>query len=133
MIILDYKDARPIYEQVVDKLQKLILTGALEPNTKMPSVRSLAVELSINPNTIQRAYSELEREGFIYTVKGRGNFVAYDESLLRYRKDEIYRKLEEIVREAGEIGISRQELSDYLGERQEKVLHVTSGEDFCYD
>lgn len=133
MIILDYKDARPIYEQVVDKFQKLILTGALEPNTKMPSVRSLAVELSINPNTIQRAYSELEREGFIYTVKGRGNFVAYDESLLRYRKDEIYRKLEEIVREVGEIGISRQELSDYLGERQEKVLHVTSGEDFCYD
>ena len=133
MIILEYKDARPIYEQVVDKFQKLILTGALEPNTKMPSVRSLAVELSINPNTIQRAYSELEREGFIYTVKGRGNFVAYDESLLRYRKDEIYRKLEEIVREAGEIGISRQELSDYLGERQEKVLHVTSGEDFCYD
>ena len=133
MIILDYKDARPIYEQVVDKFQKLILTGALEPNTKMPSVRSLAVELSINPNTIQRAYSELEREGFIYTVKGRGNFVAYDESLLRYRKDEIYRKLEEIVREAGEIGISRQDLSDYLGERQEKVLHVTSGEDFCYD
>lgn len=133
MIILDYKDARPIYEQVVDKFQKLILTGALEPNTKMPSVRSLAVELSINPNTIQQAYSELEREGFIYTVKGRGNFVAYDESLLRYRKDEIYRKLEEIVREAGEIGISRQELSDYLGERQEKVLHVTSGEDFCYD
>lgn len=133
MIILDYKDARSIYEQVVDKFQKLILTGALEPNTKMPSVRSLAVELSINPNTIQRAYSELEREGFIYTVKGRGNFVAYDESLLRYRKDEIYRKLEEIVREAGEIGISRQELSDYLGERQEKVLHVTSGEDFCYD
>lgn len=133
MIILDYKDARPICEQVVDKFQKLILTGALEPNTKMSSVRSLAVELSINPNTIQRAYSELEREGFIYTVKGRGNFVAYDESLLRYRKDEIYRKLEEIVREAGEIGISRQELSDYLGERQEKVLHVTSGEDFCYD
>ena len=133
MIILDYKDARPIYEQVVDKFQKLILTGALEPNTKMPSVRSLAVELSINPNTIQRAYSELEREGFIYTVKERGNFVAYDESLLHYRKDEIYRKLEEIVREAGEIGISRQELSDYLGERQEKVLHVTSGEDFCYD
>ena len=133
MIIHDYKDARPIYEQVVDKFQKLILTGALEPNTKMPSVRSLAVELSINPNTIQRAYSELEREGFIYTVKDRGNFVAYDESLLHYRKDEIYRKLEEIVREAGEIGISRQELSDYLGERQEKVLHVTSGEDFCYD
>ena len=96
MIILDYKDARPIYEQVVDKFQKLILTGALEPNTKMPSVRSLAVELSINPNTIQRAYSELEREGFIYTVKGRGNFVAYDESFcvtVRMKYTENWRKL----------------------------------------
>lgn len=127
MIILDYKDARPIYEQVVDKFQKLILTGALEPNTKMPSVRSLAVELSINPNTIQRAYTELEREGFIYTVKGRGNFVAYDESLLRYRKNEIYTKLEEIVREAGKIGMNRQELAEYLWGK------VTAGEDFCYD
>ena len=111
----------------------LIYQEALPAGSRLPSVRQLAMELSINPNTIQRAYAELEQEGLIYPVKGRGNFVAYDESLLRYRKDEIYRKLEEIVREAGEIGISRQELSDYLGERQEKVLHVTSGEDFCYD
>ena len=70
MIILDYRDTRPLYEQIVDKFQMLILSGALEPNSRMPSVRSLAVELSINPNTIQRAYSELERNGFLYTVKG---------------------------------------------------------------
>ena len=73
MIILDYSDKRPIYEQIVDKMQILIANGALEPDEKLPSVRSLAVELSINPNTIQRAYSELERSGFIYSVKGRGN------------------------------------------------------------
>ncbi len=72
MIIIDYKDTRPIYEQVVEKFKTLILKGALSPDEQMPSVRNLAMELSINPNTIQKAYSQLEREGFIYTVKGRG-------------------------------------------------------------
>lgn len=110
MIILDYKDTRPLYEQVADKFQKLILTGVLEPNTRMPSVRSLAVDLSVNPNTIQRAYAELEREGFIYTVKGRGNFVAFDKNLLDFHRKEIMEKLSEVVREAGEIGIGVQEL-----------------------
>ncbi|HJC22385.1 MAG TPA: GntR family transcriptional regulator [Candidatus Eisenbergiella merdavium] len=121
MIIIDYKDARPIYEQVVDKFQKLILTGVLEPNTRMPSVRSLAVELSINPNTIQRAYAELERQGFIYTVKGRGAFVAFDEKLLDVRKGQIFEKLKELVREAGEIGIGGRELAGWLLKDQEKV------------
>ena len=121
MIIIDYKDARPIYEQVVDKFQKLILTGVLEPNTRMPSVRSLAVELSINPNTIQRAYAELERQGFIYTVKGRGAFVAFDEKLLDVRKRQIFEKLKELVREAGEIGIAGRELAGWLLKNQEKV------------
>ena len=73
MIFIDYNDKRPIYEQVTEKIQTLILNGVLESDSKLPSVRSLAMELSINPNTIQRAYSELEREGFIYSVKGRGN------------------------------------------------------------
>ena len=115
MIFIDYKDARPIYEQIVDKFQKLILTGVLEPNTRMPSVRSLAVELSINPNTIQRAYTELERLGFIYTVKGRGNFVVYDEKLLDVRRQEIYAKLQNLVHEAEEIGITAQELAEQIG------------------
>ena len=71
MIILDYKDRRPIYEQVAEKLEELMLLGVLGENEPLPSVRSLAMELSINPNTIQRAYAELERQGYIYTVKGR--------------------------------------------------------------
>ena len=121
MIIIDYKDARPIYEQVVDKFQKLILTGVLEPNTRMPSVRSLAVELSLNPNTIQRAYAELERQGFIYTVKGRGNFVAYDEKLLDVRKEQLLGKLRELVREAKEIGIGKRELAGWLMKDQEEA------------
>ena len=78
MIIIDYKDTRPIYEQIVEKFKLLILKGGMQPDEQMPSVRNLAIELSINPNTIQKAYAELERQGFIYTVKGRGNFVSGD-------------------------------------------------------
>ncbi len=114
MIILDYRDTRPLYEQIVDKFQTLILKGVLEPNSRMPSVRSLAVELSINPNTIQRAYSELERMGFLYTVKGRGNFVAYDESLRKVRREEILAKLDALAQEAREFGVSREEATQRL-------------------
>ena len=89
MIVLDYRDKRPIYEQIVDRIQTLILSGALEPDEKLPSVRALAVDLSINPNTIQRAYSELEREGFIYSVKGRGNFVRMDEKMLARQQEKL--------------------------------------------
>ena len=87
MIFIDYNDKRPIYEQVTEKIQTLILNGVLESDSKLPSVRSLAMELSINPNTIQRAYSELEREGFIYSVKGRGNFVKMNENLIKFKEN----------------------------------------------
>ena len=120
MIILDYRDTRPLYEQIVDKFQILILNGVLEPNTRMPSVRSLAVDLSINPNTIQRAYTELERTGFIYSVKGRGNFVAYDESLHNVRRQQLMEKLDKLTLEAAQLGISARELSDRLLSRCEQ-------------
>ncbi len=118
MIILDYRDTRPLYEQIVDKFQKLILSGALEPNSRMPSVRSLAVELSINPNTIQRAYSELERTGFLYTVKGKGNFVAYSDSLKEMKRSELFRRLEDLKEEALAVGISPAELEEQLGKKE---------------
>ena len=114
MIILDYRDTRPLYEQIVDKFQMLILSGALEPNSRMPSVRSLAVELSINPNTIQRAYSELERTGFFYTVKGKGNYVAYSDSLKDVRKQEILEKLRDLKKEALSMGMTVKELTEFL-------------------
>lgn len=112
MIMLDYKDTRPIYEQVVEKFQTLILKGVLEPDAQLPSVRSLAVELSINPNTIQRAYGELERQGFIYTVKGRGGFVRYHEDLMEVRKERLKEQLSKILAEAKELNIPVQELLD---------------------
>ena len=114
MIILDYKDTRPIYEQVVDKLQKLIINGVLEPDSRMPSVRSLAMELCINPNTIQKAYTELERTGFLYTIKGRGNFVTYNEDLYLRKKKEYRDKMEKLLTEAEEIGISRESMLEEL-------------------
>ena len=87
MIVLDLKDSRPLYEQIVERFQHLILCGVLPEDEKMPSVRNLAMELSINPNTIQKAYGELERNGFIYSVKGRGNFVAANKSLKEAKKE----------------------------------------------
>ena len=69
MKIIDYQDSRPIYEQIAESFKMQILKGILQADDQMPSVRSLAMELSTNPNTVQKAYTELEREGFIYTVK----------------------------------------------------------------
>ena len=89
MILLDLKDSRPIYEQVAERLQELMMLGILEEDSQMPSVRSLAMELSINPNTIQRAYGELERRGYTYSIKGRGSFVGSTRKLRQARKEEM--------------------------------------------
>ena len=106
MILIDYKDRRPIYEQVVEKLSELMLRGILEQNSQLPSVRSLATELSINPNTIQRAYAELERQGYIYSVKGRGSFVAENHQIREQKKKEIFVRLGRLVEEARGTGVT---------------------------
>ena len=116
MIIIDYRDSRPIYEQVVEKFKLLILKGVLVQDEKMPSVRTLAMELSINPNTIQRAYAQLEDQGYIYTVKGRGNFVSDREQLLSDYKEEIRSQLQEVCRLAVSIGMDKEEFVSLIGE-----------------
>lgn len=110
MIIIDYKDSRPIYEQVVEKFKTLILKGVLQPDDRMLSVRNLAMELSINPNTIQKAYAQLEWEGYIYSIKGRGNFVAGTGKLLEERKKSYIEKILMLSKEAEEYGIDREEI-----------------------
>lgn len=110
MIILDYKDRRPIYEQVMEKLKDMMLLGVLMENQPLPSVRSLAMDLSINPNTIQRAYAELERQGYIYTVKGKGSFVSENTEMKENKKREILQKFSEILEEAARLGISGEDL-----------------------
>ena len=108
MIVIDSRDKRAIYEQVMDRLSDLMLIGALEPGDKLPSVRSLAVELSINPNTIQKAYIDLERQGYVYSVKGVGSFVADMDVIKENKKSIIYKELEELVDKSRKI-ISKEE------------------------
>lgn len=121
MITLDYSDSRPIYEQIVEKYKLLILKGVLAPDEQMPSVRNLAMDISTNPNTVQKAFAELERQGFIYSVKGRGNFVAKNPALLDERKRQIAMQIAEKMREAASIGIPKQELLKAVEEAEQKM------------
>ena len=110
MIILDMSDKRPLYEQVFERFKDLIEKGVLQIDEQMPSVRALSMELSINPNTIQRAYAELERAGYIYPVKGRGNFVADISNLLPKRVEEFYEELDKLLDKAKQYGIEKKEI-----------------------
>lgn len=116
MTFIDLKDSRPIYEQVVERFKLLILKGVIGQDEKLPSVRNLAVGLSLNPNTIQRAYGELERQGYIYTVKGKGNFASGSEKLADRYKEEIRRQLREICKTAISIGMTEEELVNGIRE-----------------
>ena len=110
MIYIDYQDSRPIYEQIVEKIQTLIIKGVLEPNEQLPSVRQTAAELSINPNTIQKAYAILEAEGYIYTVRGRGNFVSGDSSAHERRRQDWMKKFADCLKEGKELGVPSSEI-----------------------
>ena len=109
MIHLDYRDSRPIYEQVRDGLRKLMVTGMLRAGDKLPSVRALAVELAINPNTIQRAYTQLEAEGYILSVPGKGTFVAELQDQNALRRAELEEKLRPLREELRSLGMTAQE------------------------
>lgn len=119
MDFLDYRDPRPIYEQIADRYRTLILKNVLSPGEQMPSVRSLAIELSTNPNTVQKAYTELERQGYIYTVKGRGNYVSGGEQLMDNKKRELADRVAELLKEADDLGVDRAELLKMAEEQVE--------------
>lgn len=118
MLTLNYRDSRPIYQQIKDGLRKLILTGGIGPDEKLPSVRSLATELAINPNTIQRAYAELESEGVIYSVAGKGSFAAPHHGAAAARKEELFTQLTAIVGELHDLSVTDDEI----------VAHIKGGE-----
>ena len=110
MIVLDYRDSRPLYQQVKDSLRRMMLTGLLEPDEKLPSVRSLATQLAINPNTIQRAYAELEAEGYIYSVAGSGSFVSAGDGEHLRRIAELTGRLVPLLEELKSLGYTREQL-----------------------
>ena len=121
MIVIDYQDKRPIYEQIIDRFQILILNGALEPDMQLPSVHALAVELSINANTIQRAYSELERRGLIYSVKGRGNFVSAQKDVVKEQQEKLLDELKTQLHICKESGIDFVHVLDCVKEIFQEV------------
>lgn len=112
MILIDYRDHRPIYEQVVEKLADRMVRGILPQDSQLPSVRSLALELAVNPNTIQRAYAELERLGYIYSVKGKGSFVAENHLIREHKRRTVFKRLEELVEAARAAGIPMLEFQE---------------------
>ena len=116
MISLNYRDSRPIYEQIRDGLRKLIVTGALSADEKLPSVRALAAQLAINPNTIQRAYNELEGEGYIYSVPGKGSFAVANAAADSARRAELLTQVRELLSELRYLGVSQQELLNLVKE-----------------
>lgn len=111
MFELDMRSRKPIYEQLVEKMKELIINEIIKPDEQLPSVRTLATQLTINPNTIQKAYRELETQGFIYSVKGKGNFVNPNNQIKDIKKMEAVKtELEKLIVEALYLGIKADDL-----------------------
>lgn len=107
MVHLDHRDARPIYVQIIDGFKEQITAGILRSGDRLPSVRELAASLAINPNTIQRSYRQLEMEGWIATVPGKGCFVCSDERLAEEEKKRLLAAFDEAAEGLAAFGVSR--------------------------
>ena len=118
LININFRDSRPIYEQVKTALRKLIVSGAMSPDEKLPSVRELAAQLVINPNTIQRAYRELEAEGYIISIPGKGSYANLSAQVDEGRKKELLASLDEIVTELLFLGVTVDELDGRIRQKE---------------
>lgn len=114
LIQLNYRDSKPIYEQIKDGFRKLVISGSLLADEKLPSVRELASSLAINPNTIQKAYRDLESEGYLYTIAGRGTFVAKQEEILDTRQEELLLQFDEVVEELFFLSVKEADLTERM-------------------
>ena len=118
MIELNYRDGKPIYEQVKEGFKKLILSGALREGEKLPSVRELSAFLAVNPNTIQRAYRELEAEGCVYTAPAKGTFAASPDALREEKAAALMRSLYETAAALRALGVPEEEIHRGLEEEK---------------
>ena len=119
MIHLNYRDARPINEQVRDGLRQLLISQAIAPGEKQPSVRALAAKLAINPNTIQRAYEALEHEGYLYTIAGKGTFAAPRSEVNDNRREELIARFDSAASELLFLGMTVDQLCQRIRQIQE--------------
>ena len=111
MFQVDAMSRIPVYEQIVEQMERFVLAGIMRPNDKLPSVRALASQLSINPNTIQRAYAELEAEGYVVSVTGKGNFVAEGDTQNQARRQELLAKMRPMMEELKALGMTAEEFA----------------------
>ncbi len=110
MTLIDWRDSRPIYEQIVERIKHLVLLDVLQPGEQLPSVRSLAIENGTNPNTVQKAYTELERQGVTYTVRGKGVFISDNTEIRDKKMDELIDREIEIIRECRTLKIKEDDI-----------------------
>ena len=110
MIHLNSRDPRPIYEQIMDNLRRLIISGGVASGDRLPSVREMAAQLAINPNTIQRAYRELENEGYLVTLPGKGTFMVEHPGLEARRIESLWQQLERVAEELRFVGVTQEAL-----------------------
>lgn len=121
MIQLNYKEARPLYEQIKESIRKMVISNAFLADEKLPSVREMASQLAVNPNAIERAYQELEQDGYVYRRKNEGTFVAKENRVNEMRRRELMQKFDLVVRELSELSVSSNELA-------ERVEVITKGD-----
>ncbi|AQX54987.1 GntR family transcriptional regulator [Priestia flexa] len=122
MFDLDIRSRKPIYEQLVDKLKELIIHEVFKADEKLPSVRLLAKELTINPNTIQKAYRELEHQNYIYSIPGKGSFVTAQSELLNNEKvKKMKEDLVKLIAEAMYLGMGKEEILSLISQAEQTV------------
>ena len=121
MIKLNYKEARPLYEQIKESIRKMVISNAFLADEKLPSVREMASQLAVNPNAVERAYQELEQDGYVYRRKDEGTFVAKENRVNEMRRRELMQKFDLVVRELSELSVSSNELA-------ERVEVITKGD-----
>lgn len=124
MIRLDYKSGKSIYEQIYDGIKNLIISGVLKKDDKLPSVRELSISLTVNPNTVQKAYKELENDGFIYSVKAKGNFVSEVKKGNEQAVLQLLDSLEKTVKELKFMGVGQERVGKIVAEiyKQEDIV-----------
>lgn len=129
MIVIDPRSSTPIYEQIIIKIKELILKGVLEPGDKLPSVREMSGIITANPNTVSKAYAELERQKVIETIRGRGTFVAenYKPKIQEDRMEVLKEDLKKVILEAKYMGLTKEELVDIMDTYYEEFK--TAGEE----